>query len=499
MSHFSGGDNAPQVDELDLLVIGAGPHALSLLTRLTDDSPDLLTESERTLTMSKAKNAKSKAVVRDHLKKNFDAPTRLPRTMVVDSHGEWLAQWEKDFMALGIEYLRSHQHMHPCPFDFQSLQVYAEWKGRTKELKPMKQVDRDACRKAGYYGPFVVPSSKLFSDFCHSLVERYGLGPLVSKGSVEDIRVIEGAYPRMFEVRLGDGRRFHARRVVCSVGPGPAFRAELPRWADELAATAPDSGSELRVKHSSMLSDWLLKAENERRLAGAKVLIIGGGQTAAHLSLRVLQYAGSSVTLCTRRRIQKKMFDVDLRFIGDKRPNVLKQFWKLQEPKQRFCFNAALRGGGSMSSDVYSKLVDFDPDRLELLEEVEVQQAQWLPVEEKVSDEAGSSSGGDIHVRLDNGRLGRFDYVWLATGGDFDLDLVPMLASMQVQHPIETCHGLPVLREDLSWAKDVPLYIMGAYAQLQLGADALNLAGARSGSTRVARALLDARAATVEQ
>ena len=32
--------------ELDLLVIGAGPHALSLITRLVDDDPDLMSEEE---------------------------------------------------------------------------------------------------------------------------------------------------------------------------------------------------------------------------------------------------------------------------------------------------------------------------------------------------------------------------------------------------------------------------------------------------------------------
>ena len=42
---------------------------------------------------------------------------------------------------------------------------------------------------------------------------------------------------------------------------------------------------------------------------------------------------------------------------------------------------------------------------------------------------------------------------------------------------------------DLSWAPGTPLYAMGALAQLQLGPDALNLAGARGGSSRIFRAL----------
>ena len=118
------------------------------------------------------------------------------------------------------------------------------------------------------------------------------------------------------------------------------------------------------------------------------------------------------------------------------------------------------------------------------MQEAEVEQAHWLLSPEDEHE-------GDIHVRFDNGCLMRYDYVWLATGGDFDLDIVPMFSSLAKQRPIDMCFGLPVLREDLSWDQDFPLYIMGAYAQLQLGADALNLAGARSGGALVARTILE--------
>ena len=88
--------------------------------------------------------------------------------------------------------------------------------------------------------------------------------------------------------------------------------------------------------------------------------------------------------------------------------------------------------------------------------------------------------------------ISQYDYVWLATGGTLDLSLVPIFASLQSQHPIDGVRGLPVLQDDLSWAERAsPLYIMGVFAQLQLGADALNLAGARSGSVLVARALIE--------
>ena len=169
--------------DLDLLVVGAGPHALSLLTRLVDDEPDLLTESQRSHAMSKAKHARPRQQVRRHLKKTFNGVEKLPRTMVIDNHGEWMAQWAADFKALGIKYLRSHEHMHPCPFDFQSLHVWAVEQGRDDELHAMNRTDCCNCRRAGYYGPFVVPSTQLFLDFCASLVDRYGLAPLVSPGT----------------------------------------------------------------------------------------------------------------------------------------------------------------------------------------------------------------------------------------------------------------------------------------------------------------------------
>ena len=140
--------------ELDLLVIGAGPHALSLITRLVDDDPDLMSEKQRGRIMEDgARRARNRRTVSNHLKKRFDATEMLPRTVVVDSNGKWMEQWRKDFKALDIRYLRSHQHMHPCPFDFQSLRVWAADERREDELKQMKHVDKERCRRRGYLGP----------------------------------------------------------------------------------------------------------------------------------------------------------------------------------------------------------------------------------------------------------------------------------------------------------------------------------------------------------
>ena len=116
-----------------------------------------------------------------------------------------------------------------------------------------------------------------------------------------------------------------------------------------------------------------------------------------------------------------------------------------------------------MSNDIYYSLCNLDSGRFELIEEVEVEQCHWFEEHEK------------LRVRFDNSHLESFDYIWLATGGNFDIDLVPLLSSLKKQYHIECVEGLPVLQEDLSWALDVPLYVMGALAQLQLKASYLNL------------------------
>eukprot|EP00962_Isochrysis_galbana_P013087 scaffold3741_cov114-Isochrysis_galbana.AAC.7 len=94
-----------------------------------------------------------------------------------------------------------------------------------------------------------------------------------------------------------------------------------------------------------------------------------------------------------------------------------------------------------------------------------------------------------MHVGFDDGSFGSFDLIWLATGGEMDLSLVPLFHQMLHQRPIPVVGGLPALQPDLSWDHGCPLHVMGAFAQLELGADALNLAGCRAGSVRIAKAL----------
>ncbi|KOO27024.1 fad binding domain protein, partial [Chrysochromulina tobinii] len=249
---------------------------------------------------------------------------------------------------------------------------------------------------------------------------------------------------------------------------------------DACAREVPPSA---RLQHSSNLTDWLRASDTHTLLRGRRVLVVGGGQTSAHLALLALR-RGATVTLASRRRVQCKPYDIDLELVGDRRAEVLQKFGRLEAPRERLKFIAALRGGGSMSPDMRGYLNEFEAEAAG----VEVSEAHWVPAPAlgpAGSDEGADTSVGEVQVRFsrpdlaEEGESAAFDFVWLATGGNLDLNLVPLLASFQAQRPISTVGGLPVLQPDLSWDAGVSLYVMGAFAQLQLGADALNLAGIR--------------------
>ena len=525
------GTSAPgPPQQLDLVIVGAGPHALSLLCRLIDTEPDLLSEEQRTLIMAKAgTRARAPAAVRAHLKKRFDSSELLRRVAVVDAHGTWMGQWTHDFAALRIPHCRSHSDLHPCPFDFQSLRVWAEMQKRENEMWPMHYIERAEARAQGYTGPYTLPGTKLFLDFCRAQVERYNLGGAVRRDVVREVRLLEApsvGAPCSFEVRLEGGEALRASRVVVATGPGlklQGLRCNLPWWCDEALTAAAAAASERdkaagaspclaerRLCHSSQLLPSLGAPTGEAAdatgaahdgahelaeggtgaLAGKRVLVVGGGQSAGHLALFALGSGSAHVAVATRRPIQLKPFDVDLPLIGEERGKQLAAFWREPDAQAKLRFIRGVRGGGSMAHEVFHGMIGLGAagSRLTLKQECEVSSARWRDAAD-AGDDDGGGGGGHFEVNFDDGSGGAYDLIWLATGGDLDVSHHPLLAYIHEQRPISLANGLPELQPDLAWAADVPLYVLGGFAQLQLGPDALNLAGCRAGSVRVATVL----------
>ena len=65
----------------------------------------------------------------------------------------------------------------------------------------------------------------------------------------------------------------------------------------------------------------------------------------------------------------------------------------------------------------------------------------------------------------------------------------PLLQQMLAARPIAVHNGFPDVLPTLRWADGVPLYLMGGLAALQLGPDAVNLAGGLRGAVRISAEL----------
>lgn len=63
------------------------------------------------------------------------------------------------------------------------LQIFASHVRRNHELQEMRHIDSSF----DFRGPFQLPGSQLFRDFCASCIKRYALDGIVRKARVGDL------------------------------------------------------------------------------------------------------------------------------------------------------------------------------------------------------------------------------------------------------------------------------------------------------------------------
>ena len=118
---------------IDLAIVGAGPHALTLVTHL----------------LQKKQSMRN-------------------RFVVLDPAGDWLQQWQHQFAAYEIPHLRSPAVHHPDP-NPHALRSFAE--SRSEELFP----------------PYDLPGTQLFQDFCRDVIRHWELLDRVIPVQVQQI------------------------------------------------------------------------------------------------------------------------------------------------------------------------------------------------------------------------------------------------------------------------------------------------------------------------
>lgn len=377
--------------DVDVLLVGAGPHALTVAAYLRRADPGL-------------------------------------RLLVADPDG-WLHRWRRQFAALRLEHLRSACVHHPDP-DPYALLHHA----------------RDSGREAELHGEYQCPGTELFADFCAALVDELDLHRVLVREPVHALHPRPGGG---VTVHVGQ-TEVRARRVVLATNP---TRARMSGWVPG----RPDP----RVEHSDTVDLRRPPGPGER------VLVVGGGLTAAQLAVAASR-AGARTTLLTRAPLRPRAFDTTAEWLG----RALPTFHADPDPHRRHATVCAARGGGTVPPPMLARLRALAAhDRLELAAGGRIE----------------ASCGRDVRVRA-GGRTWTVDRLWLGTGHDLDWRSEPLLASLAAWHPIRASGGLPALGPDLSWP-GTDVHLVGGLAALSVGPTARNLTGARMAAERIRRAV----------
>ena len=294
----------------DVVVVGGGPHAVALVTRLLTRGEVL---QDANGPVEGYRNAPKD--VRQHL---FNTPVVEPlkqSILVIDRSGGWMLNWQRAYRALGITHLRSPESLHPDPYDHSALNVFAKGDDEFVEMAGLERFVGRKARGRGrsggtdrYRGPFRLPSVDVFAKFCSHLIDTaYGLSPLLREGEVTGIAPLpEGAGFELTVARAGGVlTKMTASNVV--LARGPTARRRLPEWAEPLIV-APEPGHcgnplcgdpcpspPMSIAHAwdiigSNATTGLAPKQQAASSAFARavlptdrVVVVGGGLTSAHL------------------------------------------------------------------------------------------------------------------------------------------------------------------------------------------------------------------------
>jgi cation diffusion facilitator CzcD-associated flavoprotein CzcO len=347
---------------------------------------------------------------------------------VVDPAGRWMAAWERRFDAQDIQHLRSPAVHHPHPDPFAMIAEGAHGLLRS--------------------GGTRLPTSARFAEFCHQVVSGARLEDAVEPAEATGLSVDAAGRPR---VTLSTGRVLRPDRLVL------ATNARHPVVPPAFAGLTADP----RVRHAE-------QAHVDRAPAGGRLLVVGGGLSAAQLAVGAAR-RGAHVTLLTRRALTVRRFDVHPTWLG---PRKRRPFEREPDPAVRRREIDRARGGGSI------------PARMRREIETCVEAGSLRLLERRGITDATTSAGG-VTVGLDGEPARTYDEVWLSTGSSVDVAADPLCAPLVQRRATPVVGGLPELDADLSWP-GTRVHLTGFAAALRLGPTAGNLVGHRRAALRIA-------------
>ncbi|XP_058884918.1 uncharacterized protein zgc:113276 isoform X2 [Acipenser ruthenus] len=452
---------------LDVLIVGGGPHALTLATLLKNPcfqtgSPHSEVLDGIVLSKKKSKNGRAKTAGKNRAKQtqagqedepmaHKDMPSCPPLSIkVVDLYGEWMTLWEKQFAALNIPHLRSHTLVHTDPLN--KVQKY-----HLESILVRGTVDRII--------PVLEPATDVLQNQCDHKRALY------------------------FKVVLQSGEAIESKQVVMATGPTRTQMANIPSWVTAISESYPEE----RLQHTVQLMHLHnVHQQNQPHVCqkGDRLMVVGGGLTSAHIISFALQQGASQVTWVMRKHLQLKQFDVgDIETLVGRYSHVehgikldglayLRQFYNERSLHKRLIMIRQARKGGAVTPEAYQQLQPFiSSGNLIVKTYCQVSEAKW------------SYKDQEWAISLSTSERWSGDRIWLATGCKLDVTQDSLLSDVIKEFPIQILDGWPSISENLQWAPGCDLYLMGQYSALQIGPHAVNLAGGQAASARIAKAI----------
>ncbi|WP_432173498.1 NAD(P)-binding domain-containing protein [Streptomyces sp. Tue6028] len=255
----------------------------------------------------------------------------------------------------------------------------------------------------------------------------------VRPGLVQDIARGETG----FEAELADGGRVRAEVVVAA--PGVRYFRQLPPWAAGVPAR--------RATHSCDLVRF-------DDLAGRRVLIVGGRQSAYEWAALLAEHDADHVDIVHRHPVPR-FEPVSWAFFDDYVDSTLQVtgWWRRLTATEREAIGMRCWQAGRATLEPWLP-ARLDPAVVQVWPDTDVVRA------------GGGATGDTVHVTLSNSETLTADQVVFATGYAPDLARVPYLAGLLER--IATRNGFPVLDENFQTT--VPgLYLTGFAAAQDFG------------------------------